>query len=56
MRLHIKDLQELTDMTLDHYNRHAVDFSDGTRNHDVSQNIAALLEFLSGEPPFTILD
>lgn len=56
MRLHTQKLQELTEITLDHYNRHAEDFSEGTRNHDVSQNIAALLEYLSGEPPFTILD
>jgi len=30
--------------------------SNGTREHDVSQNIAALLRHLEGGPPFTILD
>jgi len=28
----------------------------GTRDHDVSQNIAALLKYSEGEPPFAILD
>lgn len=56
MRLHVNNFQEFTDATLDHYNRHAGEFSDGTRSHDVSQNIAALLKYVSGEPPFTILD
>jgi len=49
-------LKEITDITLDHYNRHAENFSTGTRDHDVSQNIAALLNYIDGEPPFTILD
>jgi len=52
----IENLKELTDITLEHYNRNAEDFSEGTRNHDVSQNIAALLEHISAKPPFTILD
>jgi SAM-dependent methyltransferase len=56
MVLHINNIQELIDMTLGHYNQHAEDFVEGTRDHDVSQNIAALLEYISGEPPFTILD
>lgn len=51
-----QNLHELAAITLDHYNRRAVEFRDGTLNHDVSQNIATLLEHLSGEPPFTILD
>jgi len=29
---------------------------EGTRDHDVSQNIAALLRFIESEPPFMILD
>jgi SAM-dependent methyltransferase len=49
-------LQELARITLDHYNRNAQNFVVGTRDHDVSQNIAALLENLSGERPLTILD
>ena len=56
MRRAIKLLQEFSDATLEYYNRHAENFCEGTRNHDVSQNIAALLQCIIGEPPFTILD
>jgi SAM-dependent methyltransferase len=42
--------------TLEHYSRRAVAFEEGTRDHDVSQNIAALLRAIEGDPPFTILD
>lgn len=45
-----------TAVTLDHYQRNAVSFEAGTRDHDVSQNIDALLSRIEGEPPFTILD
>ena len=50
------DLQKVSTVTLSHYNRRAEDFREGTRDHDVSQNIAALLEAIEGEPPFTLLD
>ena len=50
------DLKSLSAVTLGHYNQRADDFRDGTRDHDVSQNIAALLEAIEGAPPFTILD
>ncbi len=43
-------------LTLEHYNQRAQDFREGTRDHDVSQNIAALLDRIEAEPPFTILD
>ncbi|NJD89852.1 MAG: methyltransferase domain-containing protein [Betaproteobacteria bacterium] len=42
--------------TLQHYESRAEAFREGTRDHDVSQNIEALLRHLSGTPPFTILD
>ena len=42
--------------TLAHYDQHAESFRAGTRDHDVSQNIAALLRHIEGAPPFTILD
>ena len=51
-----RELDEITGRTLDHYDRHAEDFWRGTRDHDVSQNIEALLRHIEGEPPFTILD
>lgn len=34
----------------------AEDFREGTRDHDVSQNIDALLRHIQGAPPFTVLD
>ena len=42
--------------TLEHYSRRADAFREGTRDHDVSQNIAALLQAIEGRPPFAILD
>ncbi len=42
--------------TLAYYESRAVEFRAGTRDHDVSQNIAALLRHIVGPPPFTILD
>ncbi|HEY7242538.1 MAG TPA: class I SAM-dependent methyltransferase [Xanthobacteraceae bacterium] len=56
MKLTAQDLEKISRVTLDHYNRHAEQFWQGTRDHDVSQNIAALLQHIEGEPPFTILD
>jgi SAM-dependent methyltransferase len=50
------EVNELTARTLAHYEQHAEEFRAGTRDHDVSQNIAALLRHMEGEPPFTILD
>lgn len=49
-------LEKISALTLDHYNQRAEDFWQGTRDHDVSQNIAALLECIEGVPPFLILD
>jgi hypothetical protein len=56
MQLNSQDLEKIADLTLDYYNRHAEDFWEGTRNHDVSQNIAAMLQYIESERPFTILD
>jgi len=56
MALKRQDLDDISARTLDHYDRRAEDFWKGTRDHDVSQNIAALLAHIEGEPPFTILD
>ena len=47
---------DLSALTLAHYNERAESFWEGTRDHDVSQNIAALLAHIEAEPPFTILD
>lgn len=56
MALNPEDLQAIAGRTLEHYDRHAGDFWQGTRGHDVSQNIEALLQHIEGRPPFTILD
>ena len=42
--------------TIAHYDRAALSFWEGTRDHDVSQNTAALLDAIEGEPPYSILD
>jgi SAM-dependent methyltransferase len=48
--------EEISRRTLEHYDSRAEDFWQGTRDHDVSQNMAALLKHIEGAPPFTILD
>ncbi|MGH7793494.1 MAG: class I SAM-dependent DNA methyltransferase [Candidatus Binatia bacterium] len=50
------DTNEISTITLAHYNAHAESFWQGTRDHDVSQNRGALLQNLSGPGPFRILD
>lgn len=42
--------------TLEYYDRQAQSFWEGTRDHDVRQNVDALLSHIDGVPPFTILD
>jgi SAM-dependent methyltransferase len=56
MKLSAQDLARVVTRTLGHYDGGAEDFWRGTRDHDVSQNIAALLRHIQAEPPFTILD
>ena len=56
MKLNPQDLERISHLTLEHYNQHAEEFWQGTRDHDVSQNIAALLQNIQNEPPFKILD
>ena len=51
-----RELEEISAKTLAHYDQNAESFWEGTRGHDVSQNIAALLRHIAAEPPFTILD
>jgi SAM-dependent methyltransferase len=48
--------EDISRRTLEHYDSRAEDFWQGTRDHDVSQNMAALLRHIEGAPPFTILD
>ncbi|KQQ86790.1 bifunctional 2-polyprenyl-6-hydroxyphenol methylase/3-demethylubiquinol 3-O-methyltransferase UbiG [Massilia sp. Leaf139] len=50
------DFDAISRRTLAHYERHARQFFAGTIDHDVSQNIAALLDAIEGPAPFTLLD
>ena len=56
MKMSPQDLAKITNRTLEHYNQRAEEFWEGTRDHDVSQNLTALLQAIEAEPPFTILD
>ena len=56
MPLTAGELDRITASTLAHYDLRAEAFWAGTRAHDVSQNIAALLQAIEAPPPFEILD
>jgi SAM-dependent methyltransferase len=56
MMRHSPDLEKISSGNLQHYNEHAEAFRLGTSDHDVSQNIAALLGHIEAQAPFTILD
>ena len=56
-----QELAEIARATLEHYEQRAEEFWRGTRDHDVAQNIAALLQAIEAgspgrKPPFAILD
>ncbi|HYM46985.1 MAG TPA: SAM-dependent methyltransferase, partial [Burkholderiaceae bacterium] len=55
-KLTSSDLRKISTLTLQHYGERAEDFRAGTRDHDVSQNVDALLRHIEGEAPFAILD
>jgi hypothetical protein len=42
IKLNLEDLAKITDFTLSHYNEHAEDFWEGTRDHNVNQKYRAL--------------
>ena len=56
MKLNPLDLGEVTSLTLARYNERAEAFWTGTKDHDVGQNIVALLQHIQTVPPFSILD
>lgn len=56
MKLNAGELEKIAAVTLEHYEQRAGEFWEGTRTHDVRQNIDALLENIDGVPPFAILD
>lgn len=56
MSQQVENLAVITATTLRHYDERAEDFWEGTRDHDVQQNIEALLRHIRGAPPLQILD
>jgi SAM-dependent methyltransferase len=56
MPLDPEELLQISAITLADYNATAERFRDGTRDHDVSQNIEALLRHIEGPAPWQILD
>ncbi len=58
MKQSAETVQAVTTQTLADYNSRAEDFFAGTIDHDVEQNISALLNHIeiTQPPPFTILD
>lgn len=55
-KLRTEELAQTAQVTLDHYNRRAEIFWRDTRDHDVSQNIQAILHAIDATPPYRILD
>src|SRR3954463_3003958 len=56
MKRNPHELESVAGLTLQHYNERAEAFWKATREHDVSQNITALLRYIEGAPPYAILD
>ena len=50
------ELEEISRLTTGHYGSRAESFWEGTRDHDVSQNITALLSAIDAEAPLQILE
>lgn len=55
-RLTEQELSRVSAITIRHYEESAQAFWEGTKDHDVSQNIAALLRHIEEEAPFKLLD
>ena len=55
-RYNAAQLRRISEVTITHYDRSAEAYWDGTRDHDVNQNYAALLDAVEGDPPYSILD
>ena len=53
---HDDSLDDISRRTLAHYERTARQFFAGTVDHDVSQNIGALLDAIEASAPYTLLD
>jgi SAM-dependent methyltransferase len=51
-----EELKRIATQTLAHYESNSEAFWQGTKDHDVSQNIAALLRYIEVPAPFELLD
>ncbi|HSN80743.1 MAG TPA: SAM-dependent methyltransferase, partial [Rhodoferax sp.] len=51
-----EDLKRIAAQTLAHYDQNAQEFWEGTRDHDVSQNIHAMLKHIEAASPLELLD
>lgn len=56
VKAHLLDLGKISSVTLTRYDERAEAFWEGTKDHDVAQNIAALLQHIEGPAPYRILD
>lgn len=56
MSVELEKLDDIESITLSHYNNRAESFWLGTRDHDVRQNINALLDAIPKDKPLDILD
>jgi len=56
MTLRAEELESASARTIGHYDSNASSFREGTWDHDVSQNIEALLAAIEGPPPYDVLD
>ena len=56
MKLTPQELARISELTIGHYDGRAAAFWQGTRDHDVSQNVAALLRHVEAVAPLAILD
>jgi SAM-dependent methyltransferase len=56
MKITPQDIAQIAQRTLGHYEARAQEFWEGTRDHDVSQNINALLTNIQATKPYTLLD
>ncbi len=52
----LDEIAAITRRTLAHYDGNAEGFFAGTRDHDVSQNIGALLDAIEASAPYAVLD
>ena len=56
MPLSPEDLHRIAALTVAHYDERAQDYWEGTRDHDVSQNVDAFLAQIRAPAPFDLLD